>query len=150
MKSPMEHASEFFSRAVGSSIALLAAAVLVVAWFATLEMPSDKHEWNEFIYHLTVIIAFIRIFFLERARYKEMQATQVKLDELIGSVEGASNRLIGAEKAPQEVLEKVIDGYEELKQKAHTDSAVSIEQHQTASQLPPAPSAIDARPGRTK
>ncbi|MBY0549309.1 MAG: low affinity iron permease family protein [Candidatus Obscuribacterales bacterium] len=126
MKSKMESASEVFSRAVGSSQALLAALGLVLVWAVTSDWPETKHDWNDFAYKLIVILAFLRVFFLERARYKEMQATQIKLNELIRSKSGASNTLIGAERAPQEMLENIMDDYEKIKHDAASDESVSL------------------------
>src|SRR6266849_5421885 len=43
------------------------------------------------------VITFLLVLFLERTQHKESQAIQLKLNEIVAALEGASNRLIGVE-----------------------------------------------------
>ena len=60
------------------------------------------------------MFVFLKVFILQRTQNKEMKALHLKLDELIASMDGASNRMIKAEKAPEEVVDKLHSAYEDL------------------------------------
>lgn len=132
----MEVASEFVSRALGRSISLALAALIIGAWAMTLQVPDDKAEWHHLLYETTVILAFLRVFFVQRADHKDMLATQLKLNELLAAVNGASNKLIKAEEAPEKVLDEIHRAYDDVKENAPSPrQAVSIEQSDAASKL---------------
>jgi low affinity Fe/Cu permease len=50
-------------------------------------------------------VTFLMVFLIQRAQNKESQAIQLKLNELVASIQGASNRLIAVETLSEKELE---------------------------------------------
>lgn len=79
------------------------------------------------------ILAFVQVFALQRSYTKDMKAIHLKLDEVIGSTEGASNRLIRAEQEPEQVLDEAREAFAKYSEAvisrdaAATSATVSIE-----------------------
>jgi low affinity Fe/Cu permease len=64
-----------------------------------------SHRW-ELILHLAMtFVALIAVFFLQRAQRHGTKATNLKLDELIKSLEGPRNQIAEVEKESEEVLD---------------------------------------------
>jgi low affinity Fe/Cu permease len=83
------------------------------------------------------------VFILQRAQNRDTKAIHVKLDELIAAIEGASNRVIKAEEAPDHVLEEIHIASKNLAKAVLDESlhhgSLSIESH-----IPPSPELMTA------
>jgi low affinity Fe/Cu permease len=62
----------------------------------------------------TTIATFLMVFLIQRAQNKESRAIQLKLNEIVAAIEGASNRLVGAEELSEEELHRLHDRYVKL------------------------------------
>lgn len=71
------------------------------------------------------------VFLIQRAQNKESRAVQLKLNEIVASLEGASNRLIGVESLSEAEVEDLHRRYQELgrllKQRGKDAESVSID-----------------------
>ena len=65
----------------------------------------------------TTIATFLMVFLIQRAQNKESRAVQLKLNEIVASLEGASNRLVGAEELSEAELLKLHERYLQLVEK---------------------------------
>src|SRR6266545_3544297 len=81
------------SVATGSVWAFSLALLLVLAWIATGPVFHYSEEWQLVINTGTTIITFLMVFVIQHAQNKDMRAVQLKLNELIAAIDGASNRL---------------------------------------------------------
>jgi low affinity Fe/Cu permease len=81
----------------GSSAAFLLAVLIVLVWIVTGPFFHFSDTWQLVINTGTTIVTFLMVFLIQRAQNKDAQAIQLKLNELVAAVNGASNRLIGAE-----------------------------------------------------
>src|SRR6188508_108662 len=81
----------------GRPVAFLAACGAVALWAASGPFFGFSDTWQLVINTSTTIITFLMVFLIQRAQNKENQATQLKLNELVAAVKGASNRLIDLE-----------------------------------------------------
>jgi low affinity Fe/Cu permease len=81
----------------GSARAFVLALVIVVAWAATGPLFHYSDTWQLVINTGTTVITFLMVFMLQRSQNKESMAVQVKLNELIAAMKGASNRMINIE-----------------------------------------------------
>jgi low affinity Fe/Cu permease len=136
-KSGVGLALERFSRKVtmwsGSSWAFVVAFGTVGVWALTGPIFGFSDTWQLVINTGTTIVTFLMVFLIQRAQNKESLAVQLKLDEIIAALEGASNRLIDIEDLNEDEVEKLHKHYKELghllKQKGKLSESHSIEEH---------------------
>jgi low affinity Fe/Cu permease len=81
----------------GSSWALATAVMFVAAWAACGPLFEYSEKWQLTVNTGTTIVTFLMVFLIQRAQNKESLAVQIKLNELLASQRGASNRLINVE-----------------------------------------------------
>jgi low affinity Fe/Cu permease len=112
------NALERFSRQVtiwsGSSWAFIVAFGVIVIWGVTGPIFHYSDTWQLVINTGTTIVTFLMVFLIQRAQNKESLAVQLKLDEIVASLEGASNRLIDIEDLSEEEVENLRKHYQEL------------------------------------
>src|SRR5437762_11789897 len=112
------NALERFSRLVttwsGSSWAFIIAFGVIVVWAATGPIFHYSDTWQLVINTGTTIVTFLMVFLIQRAQNKESLAVQLKLDEIVASLEGASNRLIDIEDLSEEEVENLRKHYQQL------------------------------------
>ena len=98
----------------GSSRAFFIALGTIVVWGATGPVFHYSDTWQLVINTGTTIITFLMVFLIQRAQNKESLAVQLKLDEIVASLEGASNRLIDVEDLSEEEVEDLRKHYQQL------------------------------------
>jgi low affinity Fe/Cu permease len=115
---------------VGSSWAFLVALALTVAWLVSGPFFHYSDTWQLVMNTVSSIVTFLMVFLIQRSQNKDSLAMQLKLNELLAAVKGASNRLINVEDLSEEVLE-LRDRYEKLRKRAQDGnlrSQLSIEE----------------------
>jgi low affinity Fe/Cu permease len=98
------------------------ALAVVALWAATGPVFHYSDTWQLVINTGTTIITFLMVFLIQRAQNKEALAVQVKLNELLASQQGASNRLINVEDWSEEEIARLHHRFAELSE--HLESAV--------------------------
>jgi low affinity Fe/Cu permease len=98
----------------GSSWAFLIALATIVVWAVTGPIFNFSDTWQLVINTGTTIVTFLMVFLIQRAQNKESVAVQMKLNELVAAMEGASNRLIDVESLSEEDIERLHGYYEKL------------------------------------
>jgi low affinity Fe/Cu permease len=89
----------------GSSLAFAIAVLVVLAWALTGPVFHYSNTWQLVINTGTTIVTFLMVFLIQRAQNKDSRAAQLKLNEIVAALEGASNRLINVEDlSEQEIL----------------------------------------------
>jgi low affinity Fe/Cu permease len=91
-------------RFTGSSIAFVTAVAVVVTWALTGPVFGFSNTWQLVINTSTTIVTFLMVFLIQRAQNKDSRALQLKLNEIVAAVEGASNRLLNVEDLSEEEL----------------------------------------------
>jgi len=118
-----------FSAAVtewtGSRAAFLIALGAIVLWVVTGPLFGFSDTWQLVINTATTIITFLMVFLIQRAQNKSARAMALRLNELIAAVEGASNRLIGADDMSEEELEALHGHFRELVRMAKQESTLT-------------------------
>jgi low affinity Fe/Cu permease len=71
----------------------------------------------------TTIATFLMVFLIQRAQNKESRAIQLKLNEVVAALQGASNRLVGAEELSEEELRHLHERYLKLAEKVKDPTA---------------------------
>lgn len=130
-----EKFSSAATRWTGSSMALGLAFGLILGWLLTGPMFKYSDSWQLIINTSTTIITFLMVFLIQRAQNKEALSVQLKLNEAIAALKGASNRLISVEDLTEDGLEVLRTHYQELAQLAKNESDIkathSVEDAQT-------------------
>ncbi len=88
----------------GSSWAFSLAAAVVVLWAVTGPVFGFSSTWQLMINTTTTIVTFLMVFLIQRSQNKDALAVQLKLNELVAVMKGASNRLIDVEDLGEEEL----------------------------------------------
>jgi len=111
----------------GSSTAFMLAVLLIVLWVASYPLFGVERfdTWQLIINTLTTIITFLMVFLIQRSQNKDSQAIHLKLNELVAATQGASNRLISAEKLTEEELILLRDHYAKLVELAAVDHCLT-------------------------
>jgi low affinity Fe/Cu permease len=120
----MERISGVVTRWAGSSSAFVIALLVVVGWAATGPIFHYSSNWQLVINTGTTIVTFLMVFLIQRAQNKDSRAIQLKLNELVAAMEGASNRLIDVEDLDEGELETLHKFYAKLVDIARKDNAL--------------------------
>ena len=89
----------------GSTAAFMTALAIVIGWGLTGPLFGYSDTWQLVINTGTTVVTFLMVFLIQRAQNKESLAVQLKLNELVAAVVGASNRLISVEDLSEEELQ---------------------------------------------
>ncbi len=108
----LEHITLRANRFMGTSHAFMLGLAVIAIW--ALSFLFNRPSWHAAIVEVTAILSFVNIFITQRAQNKDLKAIHIKLDELIASSSKASNLLIKAEEAPEQILEQVEDIYKSM------------------------------------
>lgn len=128
------------SRAAGSPLAFVAAVAIVVIWGVTGPLFGFSDTWQLVINTGTTIVTFLMVFAIQASQNRDSEAIQVKLDELIRSIEGAQNQLLDLEELEEDEIERIRSQYRHLAREARDGRS-------SKSGRPPAPSEV-AQPSR--
>lgn len=112
--STFEKAAGSITTFTGSAPAFTIALGFVIVWAATGPMFDYSEPWQLVINTGTTIITFLMVFIIQHSQNKDSLALQLKLDELIYSMGGASNELVDAENLCEEDLKALREHYAKI------------------------------------
>lgn len=98
----------------GSTMAFSFALIIVIVWACAGPFFHYSETWQLVINTGTTIITFLMVFIIQKSQNKDSLAIQLKLNELVASTKGASNRLIDVECLTEEDLKLLRTYYEKL------------------------------------
>lgn len=120
---------ERFSKKVtawaGSTGAFMIALGVILAWGITGPIFHYSDTWQLVINTSTTIVTFLMVFLIQRAQNKDSRAVALKLNEIVASIEGASNRLVDVEELSEDELEILHQHYCKLVEMAKSDSTLT-------------------------
>ena len=122
---PLEWVSGKATAWTGSSWAFALAAGGIVTWGLTGPLFGFSDTWQLVINTSTTIVTFLMVFLIQRSQNKDAQAIQLKLNELVAAVQGASNRLINVEDLSEKDIRLLHAHYRELGTLAKKDEDVT-------------------------
>lgn len=105
----------------GSSQALALAVGVIILWAVTGPFFGYSETWQLVINTGTTIITFLMVFLIQRSQNKESLALQLKLNEIVAAIQGASNRLINVEDLSEKEIEILHKHYAHLASLAKRD-----------------------------
>lgn len=109
----------------GSTAAFVTAAGIVVVWVITGPLFHFSDTWQLVINTGTTIVTFLMVFLIQRSQNRDALAVQLKLDEIVSALEGASNRLISVEDLSEEELKVLRIHYQQLAEMAKSDMKIT-------------------------
>jgi low affinity Fe/Cu permease len=121
----LERVSQLATQWAGSSRGFAAAAATVVLWALTGPVFHYSDTWQLVINTGTTVITFLMVFLIQRSQNKESRAVQLKLNELVAALQGASNRLLNAEELTEKELTTLRHHYEKLSQMAKKEGSLT-------------------------
>jgi low affinity Fe/Cu permease len=118
----LERGSQKVSRYAGSSWGFSLALLVVIVWAVTGPLLGFSEAWQLTINTFTTIVTFLMVFLIQRAQNKDALALQVKLNEIVASIKGASNRLIDVEDLSEDELRTLEAHYRRLAEMARAEN----------------------------
>ncbi len=107
LKGWFDHLAARTAAGTGSAWGFGLALLVVLAWGLSGPFFGFSDTWQLVINTGTTILTFLMVFLVQHTQNKESRAVQLKLNELIASTEGASNRLISIEDFSEDDLEEL-------------------------------------------
>ncbi|MBX9677637.1 MAG: low affinity iron permease family protein [Gemmataceae bacterium] len=130
----LERLSLLAARWSGSAWAFATAVSIVVVWVLTGPIFKYSDTWQLVINTGTTIVTFLMVFLLQRSQNKDSLAIQLKLNEIVAAMRGASNQLINVEDMCEEDINRLRDHYAQLadriREEKNPSRAHSIEEAQ--------------------
>jgi len=123
--STLERMSSSVSKWTGSTPAFSIALLTVVAWGIAGPLFRYSDTWQLSINTGTTIVTFLMVFLIQRSQNKDSLAIQLKLNEIVAVLEGASNRLIDVEALSEKDLDTLRRHFRELASLARKESDIS-------------------------
>jgi low affinity Fe/Cu permease len=102
------------SEAVGSPFASIAAVSTIFVWAITGPFFKFSDTWQLVINTGTTIVTFLMVFLIQNSQNRDAKAVQIKLDELIRSIDSARNKIIDVENSSEQELQELQQNFSKL------------------------------------
>ena len=121
----MEKFSQATTARAGSTAAFVAAVALIVVWLVSGPFFHFSDTWQLVINTTTTIVTFLMVFLIQRSQNKDARAMELKLNELIAALEGASNGMIDVESLSEQELKVLHQHFKKLVSMARHDASLT-------------------------
>jgi low affinity Fe/Cu permease len=121
----LEDLSGEVTKWAGGSWAFGLAALVILVWIVTGPIFHYSDTWQLVINTGTTIVTFLMVFLIQRSQNKESKAVQLKLNEIVAALDGASNRLIDVEDLSEGELDALRGYYERLSDLAEACESIT-------------------------
>jgi low affinity Fe/Cu permease len=121
-KNFFERFSNWATAATGSSAAFIIASATILGWLASGSIFHYSETWQLIINTGTTIVTFLMVFLIQKSQNKVSKAIHLKLNELLASHEGTSNRMVNIEDLTEEELNHLYKFYIHLSDLAVQDA----------------------------
>ncbi len=106
---------------MGHPVAFTVAIATIIAWAFTGPLFGFSNTWQLVINTATTIVTFLMVFLIQNTQNRDSVATQLKLNELIRSIQGAHVGLLDIEELTQKELDELRAEYCKLAGQARKD-----------------------------
>jgi low affinity Fe/Cu permease len=120
-----EDAAQLITEWSGRPWAFGVALLLIVLWAGTGPLFGFSDTWQLVINTGTTIVTFLMVFVIQQTQNKDTQALELKLNEIVAAISGASNRLIDVESLTSAELALLHNHYRELAELAQKESSLT-------------------------
>ena len=121
-KNLFERFSNWSKAATGSSAAFIIATTVIIIWAVTGPVFKYSETWQLIINTGTTIVTFLMVFLIQKSQNKDSKAIHLKLNELLASHEGTSNRMVNIEDLTEAEPDHLYKFYIRLSDLAQKDS----------------------------
>ena len=125
--SPFDRFSKRTARSTGHPVAFVAAVALILLWLVTGPLFGFGTTWQLVINTATTIVTFLMVFLIQNTQNRDGAAVQLKLDELIRSIETAQNSLLDLEELSESELDDIRKEYLSLAEQARNEIRGGLE-----------------------
>ncbi len=122
------HNTSFFTRfaklsslVTGKPVTFVIAALVILVWAITGPLFSFSDTWQLVINTGTTIITFLMVFLIQNTQNRDTEAIQIKLDELIRTIEGTREELMDLEELDEKELDAIRADYIRIAEAARKD-----------------------------
>lgn len=120
-----ERISYYCTLFTGSTAAFIIASLIIIAWLITGPLFDFSDTWQLVINTGTTIVTFLMVFLIQRTQNKDSKAVHLKLNELIASLKGPSNRLINVEELNEDEIKILSNYFQRLSEMAKKEQDLS-------------------------
>ena len=113
--------AKWTAHVVGRPRVFAAALAVVILWALLGPAFHFSDSWQLVINTGTTIVTFLMVFLIQNTQNRDGEAIQIKLDELIRTIEGAHNALLDLEELSERELNAIKRRYGELAERARSD-----------------------------
>ena len=124
-KNFFERFANWATNATASSAAFLAAAAIILIWIVTGPVFHYSDTWQLIINTGTTIVTFLMVFLIQKSQNKDSKAIHLKLNELIASHQGTSNRMVNIEDLTEKELDHLSRFYVRLAKLAENEGDIT-------------------------
>jgi low affinity Fe/Cu permease len=117
----LEALARTITRFTGSTMGFTLALGVIVIWGLTGPLFGFSDTWQLVINTGTTIVTFLMVFLIQRSQNKDSLALQLKLNEIVAALQGASNRLVNIEDLTEAELDALHLHYARLATMAKRD-----------------------------
>jgi low affinity Fe/Cu permease len=110
------------TRLTGRPATFLLAFAVILVWGITGPVFKFSDTWQLVINTGTTIVTFLMVFIIQQSQNKYSLSIQLKLNEIVAAMEGASNRLINVEDLTEDDLIILRTYYKKLAEMASKES----------------------------
>ncbi|MBV8939764.1 MAG: low affinity iron permease family protein [Alphaproteobacteria bacterium] len=121
----LENLAYHCAKWTGTSWAFLIALGLTIVWFISGPLFSFGDSWQLVMNTVSSIVTFLMVFLLQRSQNKDSLAMQLKLNEIIATLQGANNKLISIENLSESEIMEMHDRYQALAAKLNAGGHTS-------------------------
>ena len=107
--------------ASGRPTTFVIAVLIIFVWALTGPIFEFSDTWQLVINTGTTIITFLMVFLIQNTQNRDTEALQVKLDEIIRSMEKARNEMLDLEELDDEDLDEIRKEYLKLADEARKE-----------------------------
>ncbi len=109
------------AKIVGSPWSFTIALAIIIVWFLLGPEFGFSNSWAISINTLSTVVTFLIVFIIQNTQNRHSKAIQLKLDEIIKSLHGASNQLLDIEEVSDEELDELKNHFHTLHQKYESE-----------------------------
>ena len=110
--------AKWAARTAGRPTTFMVALGIIVLWLVTGPIFDFSNTWQLIINTGTTIVTFLMVFLIQSTQNRDQEALQIKLDEVLRSMENAHTVLLDLEELDEEELDRIRKDYLKLAKKA--------------------------------
>ena len=107
INSPFTRFAKRTSIYTGRPATFIIAVLVIVVWAFTGPFFNYSDTWQLVINTGTTIITFLMVFLIQNTQNRDTEALQIKLDEIIRSLDTANNSLLDLEEMDDKELDRI-------------------------------------------